>query len=209
MYKFKVKISTQQGDRYVELDRGRPSYAHLRSEVERRTKQQGQWFLKAGARAINNDEDLVAAIVEAESALNDLSDHAILTFFLDGGAHYLDVQLQGGVAPRPAHTAQPTYSAPPVSSYQAPAPTYQQPSYSAPPPQQYHAPQPTYQQPAQPTYQQPTHHAPPAATSGASGRFTTFEVYGNPSAPGKPSFFLIFDSEWKNPRTDYLSSSRF
>lgn len=65
-YRITVKISTPQGDRYVELDRAQLSYSKLRNEVERRTKQQGQWFLKAGHLPLSNDQELLAAVTAAE-----------------------------------------------------------------------------------------------------------------------------------------------
>jgi hypothetical protein len=161
-FKVRVRIATQQGDKYVELDRLNLSYTKLRNETERRTKQQGQWFLKAGSANVSNDQELLAAVIASE-----------------GTNGYLNLQLQGGVAPQ-AYVA----------------PTYQQPAYTAPVYQQpaYTAPQPTYQQPAYqaPAYQAPAYQAPvyaaptpsyeaPRATSGY-GHFTLFEVRGNPSA---------------------------
>lgn len=67
-YKCTVKISAQGVDRYVELERAHLSYAKLRSETERRTKQQGQWYLQAGSQPINTDQDLLTAVVVAEGS---------------------------------------------------------------------------------------------------------------------------------------------
>jgi len=72
--------------------------------LTKKTQQRGQWHIKAGAKAINNDNDLKEAVVEAEKR----------------GDRFLNVDIVGGSAPPAARpvtqAAQPVRAATPAAS---------------------------------------------------------------------------------------------
>lgn len=85
-----VKAVVNGAQRLVELDRGHLNFQHLKAELGKKTQQRGQWYIKAGSKVINNDNDLKDAVVESEKR----------------GDKFLSVDLVGGSAPpsRPSHT---------------------------------------------------------------------------------------------------------
>jgi len=158
--KIQVKTVANGKERHVELDRAQLNFQHLKSELSRKTQQRGQWYIRAGSRAINNDSDLKDAVVEAEKK----------------GESFLTVELTGGSAP-PPQRAQSTTAARPAAA--APPPQ----TYNPPPAQTYNPP-PAYN--VQPTYNaQPTYSSPPPVVQTA-GVITSVYLPGDPSGADRP-----------------------
>eukprot|EP01126_Amoeba_proteus_P056170 TRINITY_DN702_c1_g1_i4.p1 TRINITY_DN702_c1_g1~~TRINITY_DN702_c1_g1_i4.p1 ORF type:complete len:187 (-),score=14.35 TRINITY_DN702_c1_g1_i4:262-822(-) len=113
--RIRVQVVANNVQRYVELDRAKPDFNLLKEQTQRKTKQQGQWYLRrANNKAVNNDADLLEAIVECEST---------------PGTHFLELTVAGGRAPtvplsKPAqptsYTPTSTYTPPPVVSLPLP-----------------------------------------------------------------------------------------
>jgi len=166
--KLKAVVTSGNATRIVEVDRARPDFATLKNEVQRKTKQQGQWYLRTNSnKPINNDAELLSAIVEGENS----------------GAKNLDLTIVGGSAPRPAQPVQQQQARPAQPQQQQ---QYAQPAYSAQPSQPAYQPQQTYVHPT-PT-PQPSHSASVGAvnTSHGPGTFrvwTVQSVFGGEEKP--------------------------
>jgi len=123
--KIMVKTVLPNGkERYVELDRGALSLEYLKSELQRKTGQKGQWHIRVGNKSIQNDADLLAIVIEVEKAKE-----SYLIVDIIGG------QPQGG---RPATAARPSTTqaqARPSSSSPVSTPVVQ-PRHAPPPPVQ-------------------------------------------------------------------------
>jgi len=97
VHKILVKTVLPNGkERIVELERGALSLEKLKSELQRKTGQKGQWYIRAGNKAIHNDADLLAVVIEAEKAKE----------------KFLIVDIVGGQAPAPTRPGVTTASRP-------------------------------------------------------------------------------------------------
>eukprot|EP01123_Difflugia_compressa_P011584 TRINITY_DN4699_c0_g1_i1.p1 TRINITY_DN4699_c0_g1~~TRINITY_DN4699_c0_g1_i1.p1 ORF type:complete len:219 (-),score=39.71 TRINITY_DN4699_c0_g1_i1:137-793(-) len=87
VHKIIVKTVSNGKERIVELERGALSLDKLKSELQRKTGTKGQWYVRHGTKAIYSDNDLLAAVIEAEKAKE----------------KFLHVEIVGGTAPARAN----------------------------------------------------------------------------------------------------------
>jgi len=121
MNKLLVRTTVNGKERQVEIERGALNFETLKSELQRKTQQKGNWHIRYANKAINNDADLLVAVVEAEKAKE----------------KFLRVDIVGGQAPAKPAPAKPVQQTSASSQPRSvPQQQQQQTSTYTPPPAQ-------------------------------------------------------------------------
>jgi len=169
-YRITVKTVVNGKERVIDLQRGTLSLEILKSEILRKTQQKGQWHMRVGTKTLNNDNDLIAVVVEAEK----------------NKERFLTVDIVGGQVAKPTVAAVPSRPSN-VTAAAAAVPTT---ATNQPKPRLN-----TSNPPTQPVTVQPTRPAPPQVVQD-SGVFTTFVVSGVPYGAEKADLKVL--NEGKN-----------
>eukprot|EP01126_Amoeba_proteus_P056171 TRINITY_DN702_c1_g1_i6.p1 TRINITY_DN702_c1_g1~~TRINITY_DN702_c1_g1_i6.p1 ORF type:complete len:171 (-),score=24.12 TRINITY_DN702_c1_g1_i6:399-911(-) len=117
--RIQVQVVANNVVRHIELDRAKPDFNTLKEQTQKKTKQQGQWYLRrANNKPVNNDADLLEAIIELEATSGTL---ALELTVVGGRAPTVPVSYPTTKPAQPtSYTPTSTYTPPPVVSLPPP-----------------------------------------------------------------------------------------